>query len=193
MEIFANLESVIVKQKKSSSIFNSNRKYEVYHPNGQQILLASQDNDFMDRNFLPEHHMTINVTTPEKKVIMHVARPEQVFCESKPQVDVFGPGGKFLAKIKLKGKVFTASFKVVDDKKNLMFKISENGALQPEYIVTDPRGQEFGRIGKKFAGVLQEMFTSADNFQVTFSSTANVETKAIILGATLLIDAVCHE
>lgn len=135
MEIFANLESVIVKQKKSGSLFNSNRKYEIFHPNGQQILLASQDNDFIDRNFLPEHHMTINVTTPEKKVIMHVARPEDVFFDSKAKVDVFGPGGKFLARIKLKSKVFMASFKVVDDKRNLMFKIGENGAFQPDYIV----------------------------------------------------------
>ncbi|XP_017101333.2 phospholipid scramblase 3-like [Drosophila bipectinata] len=194
MEAFANLETVLVKQKQSGSIFNSNRKYEVFLPNGQQVLYASQDNDFVDRNFLPAHHMTINVTTtPEKKVVMHVARPEDVFCESKVKVDVFGPTGNFLARIKLKSKVFTASYKVVDDKRNLLFKIEENGAFQPEYIVTNPRGQEVGRISKKFAGLFQEMFTSADNFKVTFSPTANVETKAIIFGATLLIDAVSHE
>ena len=45
-----------------------------------------------------------------------------------------------------------------------------------------------GSITKKFSGLLQEMFTDADNFEVIFPNDATPEDKLMLIGATLMID-----
>ncbi|GMR51677.1 hypothetical protein PMAYCL1PPCAC_21872 [Pristionchus mayeri] len=45
-----------------------------------------------------------------------------------------------------------------------------------------------GEIRKRWAGLLQEAFTEADNFGVSFPAEMPVIHKAILLGATFLID-----
>merc|ERR1712113_984123 len=49
-------------------------------------------------------------------------------------------------------------------------------------------GQELGTISKKWAGVLQELFTDADNFGVGFPIDLPTASKALVLGAVFLID-----
>ncbi|XP_060571306.1 uncharacterized protein LOC132729545 [Ruditapes philippinarum] len=46
---------------------------------------------------------------------------------------------------------------------------------------------EVGKIQKQWGNLLQEMFTSADNFGVTFPMDLDVKMKAVMLGATFLI------
>lgn len=45
-----------------------------------------------------------------------------------------------------------------------------------------------GSISKKFSGLIQELFTDADNFEVFFPEDATPEDKLMILGTTLMID-----
>jgi len=55
-------------------------------------------------------------------------------------------------------------------------------------------GEEvFGKITKKWSGLLKEGFTDADNFGVTFPADWPNEIKAILLGAVFLIDFVHFE
>lgn len=45
-----------------------------------------------------------------------------------------------------------------------------------------------GSITKTFAGMLQEMMTDADNYEIRFPPNASAEEKLLIIGATLMID-----
>ncbi|XP_078266282.1 phospholipid scramblase 1-like [Rhinoraja longicauda] len=50
-----------------------------------------------------------------------------------------------------------------------------------------------GNIAKNWSGLLLEAFTDADNFEVTFPMNLDVNIKAVLLGATFLIDFMYFE
>ncbi|MFL2928006.1 MAG: phospholipid scramblase-related protein, partial [Opitutales bacterium] len=54
-------------------------------------------------------------------------------------------------------------------------------------------GTEYGKITKKWSGLLKESFTEADNFGVVFPEEWDVKVKALFLGAVFLIDFVHFE
>ncbi len=47
--------------------------------------------------------------------------------------------------------------------------------------------QKVGSIRKQFSGLIQEMYTNADNFGITFPMDLAVTVKATLLGAVFLI------
>ena len=53
--------------------------------------------------------------------------------------------------------------------------------------------KEYGKITKKWSGLLKEGFTDADNFGVTFPNDWSNEQKALFLGTVFLIDFVHFE
>jgi hypothetical protein len=48
-------------------------------------------------------------------------------------------------------------------------------------------GQQVGNIAKKWGGFMKEMYTDADTFVANFPPDLDVQIKAVIIGATLLI------
>lgn len=48
-------------------------------------------------------------------------------------------------------------------------------------------GTEVGKISKQWSGLAKEMFTDADNFGINFPMDLNVQMKAVMLGACMLI------
>lgn len=56
------------------------------------------------------------------------------------------------------------------------------------------RGQEVGRISKKWGGALRELFTDADTFGIEYLAQDDLEAlRPILLTATFLIDFTCFE
>ena len=47
---------------------------------------------------------------------------------------------------------------------------------------------QVGKISKKWTGFIHEIFTDADIFGVSFPKDLDIKSKAILLGATILID-----
>lgn len=58
-----------------------------------------------------------------------------------------------------------------------------------DFMVMSPDGStEVGKISKQWSGVLREAFTDADTFGINFPIDLDVRMKAVLLGATFLID-----
>jgi len=56
------------------------------------------------------------------------------------------------------------------------------------FTLRDLDGNEMGKITKRWAGVMQELFTDADNFGAGFPRDLPTDAKALVLGAVFLID-----
>ena len=54
-------------------------------------------------------------------------------------------------------------------------------------------GVEYGKITKRWSGLLKEAFTDADKFGVEFPADWDVTVKAVLLAAVFLIDFVHFE
>lgn len=64
-----------------------------------------------------------------------------------------------------------------------------------DFKLLDMNGQELGRVNKKWAGAMKEMFTSADNYIISLNDSlgTNSGLAALLLAAGLAIDIVFKE
>ncbi len=65
--------------------------------------------------------------------------------------------------------------------------------LHPWTFEIRKNGMEYGKITKKWSGLLKEGFTDADNFGVSFPTGGDINVKSLVLGAVFLIDFVHFE
>ena len=95
--------------------------------------------------------------------------------------------------IQQKFKLFKPTFKILD---NSGVQIAEIGGDWKAWTFTikDNAGTPIGTISKKWAGAMQEIFTSADKYNVTLNADySNKENKMAILAAAITIDMVLKE
>ena len=55
------------------------------------------------------------------------------------------------------------------------------------FQIIDPSGTDVGCISKQWMGALTEFFMDKDTFKIDFPENINLETKAVLLGATMLV------
>ena len=61
------------------------------------------------------------------------------------------------------------------------------------FEVLNPEGECLGAIRKHWSGLMQEMFTDADNFGVEFPKELPSSSKALLLAAVFLVDFMFFE
>ena len=59
--------------------------------------------------------------------------------------------------------------------------------------IKDSKGEEHGKITKKWSGLFKEAFSDADNFGVTWPAQWDAKFKSLMLGAVFLIDFIHFE
>ena len=57
-----------------------------------------------------------------------------------------------------------------------------------DYAILDPRGTEVGRITKKWAGLLKEGFTTADNYVLQVTGTVSPELRLVMVASAAGVD-----
>lgn len=95
--------------------------------------------------------------------------------------------------IQQKFKLFKPTFKILD---NTGVQIAEIGGDWKawNFTIKDNAGTPIGTISKKWAGAMQEIFTSADKYNVMLNADyLNKENKMAILAAAITIDMVLKE
>ena len=61
------------------------------------------------------------------------------------------------------------------------------------FQITDQSGTDVGEISKEWRGCMKESFTDLDTFKIEFPQNITLETKALLLGATMLVDFMYFE
>nr|XP_054931293.1 phospholipid scramblase 3-like [Dermacentor andersoni] len=102
--------------------------------------------------------------------------------------------------LRMECTILNPNFSVLDSEKNVVLMIRGpvcTSAICAQDVVFDILTTDgvtkIGAITKVWAGLLQEYFTDADNFAVTFSMDLDVKIKAVLLGAVFLIDFIYFE
>ena len=55
------------------------------------------------------------------------------------------------------------------------------------FPITDQSGTDVGEISKLWRGCFNEAFTDLDTFKIEFPDNIDLETKAVLMGATMLV------
>jgi uncharacterized protein YxjI len=109
------------------------------------------------------------------------------------KITIADPNGMVLGTIKQKFKFFKPTFLIYNPSEVLIAEI--NGDWKAwNFTIKDAKGTQIGIISKKWAGALQEIFTSADKYNVMISPDyLDKESKIAVLAGAITIDMVLKE
>lgn len=145
---------------------------------GPWSLMLSQ----MLRNGRP---FTIELRDSTGGVLLRVQRVWRLFGT---QIEVYGPDGAKLGRVKRRRfTLINTVYDVFDGADGTVGRIV-GPMFRPWTFRFEIDGKERGRIEKQWSGFSKEMFSDADTFGVTFQPDLPGPARALLVGATFLVD-----
>lgn len=189
------LQRFVVKQK--VSLLQGRADYDIFDPDSQQQIGAARElRGFwgtlmamvLSRSMRPR---TIEVRDSDGALLFSIYRPWHLF---RSKVQVLDENGQMLGYLKSKVLSLGGGFWVYDpeDKQIAELKGDWKGW---NFKFLSPDGQELGQVGKKWAGLAKELFTTADTYIVSIDDSMAGEQviKTLLLAGSLAIDIVYKE
>lgn len=195
MERLSSISSLVVSQQKEwgeiLTGFETKNRYAISDVSGSRLYLAAEEaGSTLLRWFLKAlRPFTIAVLTENGQVVLRVMRPFRFYFHRAEVVD---SQGQTLGVIERRFSVLRRIYSVLDSSGEEVFQLL-GPILHPWTFQIRNDGVEYGKITKKWSGLLKEGFTDADNFGVMFPAEWDVKLKALFLGAVFLIDFVHFE
>ena len=195
MEKLKSISSVIVSQQKEwgeiLSGFETKNKYVVSDISGNRMYLAAEEaGSTLLRLFLKAlRPFTLVVLTESNQVVLRVIRPFRFYFHRAEIVD---SQGKSLGVIQKRFSLLRRIYSVLNSSGKEVFQLL-GPILHPWTFNIKNNDVEYGKITKKWSGLLKEGFTDADNFGVVFPKEWDIKLKALFVGAVFLIDFVHFE
>lgn len=195
MQRLLSVDTLVVSQKKEwgeiFSGFETRNKYLVTDSSGWQLYMAVEEGGSMLLKIflkaLRPFEMTI--ITFNGQPILRLKRPFRFYFH---QLNVFDSQGNQLGEIQKRFSLFHRLYSVRDSSGEEMFQLF-GPILHPWTFEIRKNNREYGKITKRWSGLLKESFTDADNFGVTFPIEWDITWKALFMGAVFLIDFVHFE
>ncbi len=194
MENLKQAGSLVVQQKKEwgeiLTGFETRNKYSILDASGQQLYLAAEESSLLARLLLKQFRpFTLHILSPQGNPVLKLVRPFRFYFHEMAIIDA---SGKTLGTIKKKFSVLSRQFTVEDSVGMEICRI-HGPLLHPWTFRILKHEAETGKITKRWSGLGKEMFTDADNFNITFPPDADTEQKGVLLGALFLIDMLHFE
>lgn len=195
MQRLSSISALIVSQKKEwgeiLTGFETKNRYVVMDPSGNELYMAVEgDGSMILRVFLKAlRPFEIKVLTFDNNTVLKLKRPFRFYFH---QLNVFDSQGNPLGSIQRRFSVLRRIYSVSDVSGQEMFQLF-GPILHPWTFEIRKNGMEYGKITKKWSGLLKEGFTDADNFGVSFPAGWDINVKSLFLGAVFLIDFVHFE
>ncbi len=195
MEQLESTSSLIVSQQKEwgeiLSGFETKNKYVVSDMSGNRMYLAAEEaGSTLLRLFLKAlRPFTLVVLTESNQVVLRVIRPFRFYFHRAEIVDA---QGKSLGVIQKRFSLLRRIYSVLNSSGKEVFQLL-GPILHPWTFNIKNNDVEYGKITKKWSGLLKEGLTDADNFGVVFPKEWDIKLKALFLGAVFLIDFVHFE
>lgn len=195
MERLSSISSLVVSQQKEwgeiLTGFETKNRYAISDESGSRLYMAAEEaGSVLLRWFLKAlRPFTIAVVTEDGTMVLRVKRPFRFYFHRAEVVD---SKGQSLGVIERRFSVLRRIYSVLDSSGEEIFQLY-GPLLHPWTFQIRNDGVDYGKITKKWSGLLKEGFTDADNFGVMFPAEWDVKLKALFLGAVFLIDFVHFE
>uniref|UniRef100_A0A1I8IEZ1 Phospholipid scramblase n=1 Tax=Macrostomum lignano TaxID=282301 RepID=A0A1I8IEZ1_9PLAT len=181
-----------------------------------QILIKQQkemieNSSTCDRQCLgAQRPFEMLVTDNTGQEVIHISRPYKCMCYGQcfscakcclDKVTVEAPPGRMVGTVTQVYEGCSANYTIQDAQGNTVLLIRGPsycachcpGDDIPFALMTTDGNNEIGKVSRQWSNLLQEYFTDADNFGITFPMDLHVDIKATILGACFLIDFMYFE
>ncbi len=179
----------VVKEK--AKMLSSRNSYEILDQEGKVIGTAEQQTSGLAKLLgmvLGDPPTQIDFREkPDDSLVFTVRRSGYLM----KKVQVVDAQGVVIGTYKAKKFSLSGGFHVYD-KDGKHFAEIRGQLLKSDYTFFQPDGKtEMGKVSKKWAGAMKELFTSADTYavQIQPAFAEDPKTKMLILGAAVAIDA----
>jgi uncharacterized protein YxjI len=195
MDKLAALDTLVIQQRKEwgeiLTGWETKNKYAVLDGAGDEVYFAAEEGrSLFFRVFLKAlRPFTIHILDAEGQPILRLDRPFRFYFHT---LEVCSPDGRRLGTVERRFSVVRRVYSVYDDTGQERFQLF-GPLLRPWTFLIRARGEEIGRIAKKWTGVLKESLSDADNFAMSFPAELQLNHKGVLLGAVFLIDFVHFE
>lgn len=178
------------------SLLKFTNEYKVYNEQGAQIGIIKQRMSgwhkaltlLINKAMMP---FQLEITDINNQLQATISRG-WTFWMSK--IVVTDPNGAEIGHIKQKFKFFKPTFLINDPASGENIAQIAGDWKAWNFTITNPAGAEMGKISKKWAGAVKEIFTSADKYNVSIDpSYAENNRKVAIVAAAITIDMVLKE
>ena len=172
--------------------------YDIFDPeSGKQVGVAKEVPGALIstlRWFISKKLMPTKVEVrehPEGSLVFTIKKPVALFRET---VEVYDAEGHKVGHFKSKIFSICGGFYVYD-KNDSQFAEVRGKWTGWEFEFVTPEGHNMGRVTKKWAGALKELFTKADTYVVSIADDLAEQpiAKMLLLAATIAIDVVYYE
>ena len=195
MEALSTVHGLVVSQKKEwgeiVTGLETRNKYVILDTYGNELYIAAEEGgSTLLRWFLKAlRPFQITVRTPDNQLVLRVVRPFRFFFH---ELNIFDSRGQLLGTLQKRFALLRRIYSVLDSSGRELFQLF-GPILHPWTFEIKNGDNEYGKITKKWSGLLKEGFTDADNFGVSFPVEWDKKIKALFLGAVFLIDFVHFE
>ena len=195
MKRLSSISGLVVNQQKEwgeiLTGFETKNRYTISDVSGNKLYLAvEEEGSMLLRWFLKAlRPFTIAVLAEDGQVVLRVTRPFRFYFHRAEVVD---SRGRSLGVIERRFSILRRIYSVPNSSGKEVFQMF-GPILHPWTFQIRDGEVEYGKITKKWSGLLKEGITDADNFGVMFPAEWDVKLKALFLGAVFLIDFVHFE
>ncbi|XP_072035490.1 phospholipid scramblase 2-like [Amphiura filiformis] len=214
LEYLTQLDQLLIHQQlellEVVTGFDFQNRYVIKNTMGQQVYFAMEQSSFCWRCACKSRRQfTMTITDNNGQEIVKMSRPFKC-CSGMGQcwyagccdccsdeITVESPPGEVIGKIKHGGSKWYPHLEVTDAHDDLVFHIWGPCCLcqticcqaDLDFKVYAKDGVTVvGNIAKQWAGAVKECFTKVSNFGVQFPMDLDVKMKAMLIGATMLIE-----
>jgi uncharacterized protein YxjI len=117
--------------------------------------------------------------------VVELVRPAKIM---KSTVEVADGSGRAVGKIVQKNIFGKKRFALEDATGQLLGAINAENWRAWDFAIEDATGGEIGRITKKWAGLLREGFTTADNYVLNINGEAKGDLRLLVLASAAGVD-----
>ncbi|CAH8540733.1 unnamed protein product [Dicrocoelium dendriticum] len=215
LEYLTQLNQLIIKQKKElleivTNIETAN-KYVCLNTHGQAVYYCEEESEFFIRNCLKASHpFVMHIKDSNGVEVIRVRRRYKCLCLwqcfscidcCQDELEVEAPIGQLVGYVKQVYHGCSIWYDVKDASGHIVLRIHG-----PSYfhctcfgedidfkVLSVDNTTEVGLIKKQWTNIIQELYTDADTFGVSFPMDLHVNMKATLIGAVFLIDFMFFE
>ena len=176
----------IVEGLEAITGFETQNRYEVLTPEGEQVMYAYEESGGLSRFFLKTHRpLEIHVVDTNGSPILTASREFFWFLS---HLNMSDDSGRHVGALNRQFG-FKRRLTLTDRDDQPLGEITGSMFRPYTFFVNNLQGEEIGRVTKQWSGFGREAFTDADTFQVLFNDPdMSEEFRLLLLTAAFAID-----